>query len=150
MTSVSENLTLAAFTLTTTLPGPASSGGRSSMTNDSGGPQALHTTAFICVLPLHGNSMHRQIAFASGKLIAEQQFPRGAVGDLVLRVARQLPEKGPEILVPLPDAMHAVAAEVERGEKPLRVRDQQVQPILPEPPVLRPYPRVPLAAERID
>src|SRR3990170_433773 len=139
MTSVSENLTLAAFTLTPALPGSASSGGRSSMTNDSGGPQALHTTAFICVLPLHGNSMHRQIAFASGKLIAEQQFPRGAVGDLVLRVARQLPEKGPEIQVPFPDAMHAVAAEIERGEKTLRIRDQQVKPIFADRAVFRPH-----------
>src|SRR3990172_8695137 len=87
---------------------------------------------------------------SSGKLIAEQRFPRRTVSDLVLRVARQLPEKGPEILVPLTDAMHAVAAEVERRENPRRVRDQQVQPILPETAVVGPHPRVPLAAERID
>jgi hypothetical protein len=52
MTSVSENLTFAAFTLTTTLPGAASREGRSSITSDSGGPHALQTTAFIFAAPM--------------------------------------------------------------------------------------------------
>src|SRR5215475_3146119 len=47
MISTSGKLTLAALTDTTTSPAPASSGGRSSTTSDSGGPYALHKTAFM-------------------------------------------------------------------------------------------------------
>src|SRR5438128_3215117 len=50
----SGKLTLAAFTDTTTSPGPAFCGASSSMTSDSGGPYCLQRTAFInieCHMP---------------------------------------------------------------------------------------------------
>jgi len=48
MISVSGKFTPAAFTLTTTCPLPAFSEGTSSTTSFSGGPNSLHSTAFIC------------------------------------------------------------------------------------------------------
>src|SRR5262245_43939713 len=46
MLSTSGKFTLAAFTLTTTSPGPGTRSGTSSITRVSGGPKVLHSTAF--------------------------------------------------------------------------------------------------------
>src|SRR5712691_3406696 len=46
MIKTSGKLTLAAFTVMTTSPGPGSGDATSSTTSDSGGPYALHKTAF--------------------------------------------------------------------------------------------------------
>ena len=51
MMRTSGKLTLAAFTDTTTWPGPACGGATSSTSSDSGGPNCLHTTAFISIPP---------------------------------------------------------------------------------------------------
>src|SRR5438067_13555861 len=59
MMRTSGKLTLAAFTETTTSPGPGLGEGRSSMTSDSGGPNCLHSTAFI-VSALSKNIPHEE------------------------------------------------------------------------------------------
>src|SRR3954469_20474999 len=81
MMSTSGKLTLAAFTDTTTSPGPALSAGRSSSTSDSGGPNCLQRTAFMnieCHMPTirtdDGVSLHYEETGRGVPLVFVHEF----------------------------------------------------------------------------
>src|SRR5690349_21179168 len=77
----SGKFTLAAFTVTTTSPAPASGDGRSSSTRDSGGPNCLQRTAFInieCHMPKlttdDGVALHYEESGSGKPLVFVHEF----------------------------------------------------------------------------
>src|SRR5574341_2528130 len=98
MMSTSGKLTLAALTEITTSPAPARGAGTSSTTSESGGPNCLHSTAFIVGLH-YANARYRRRCKAP--LRGNRQRNADRVRARIRRRLPQLGAAGPSLLAPL-------------------------------------------------